>query len=158
MNRLWIYLSLTFTTVIIVAVVGISISVRLASGFDADSSNPPPPEVAEYFRERGLGQFPRNVTLAAVTIGAIAIGAGVWMSRRLTKPLSELEKAAIAIGQQDLTRRVPVHGSQEFVAVATAFNTMAALLEEEESLRQNLLADVAHELRHPIHILSLIHI
>jgi signal transduction histidine kinase len=154
MNRLWVYLSLTFSAVIIIAVLGISISVRLVAGLDADPENPAPPEVAEYFRERGMAQFPRNVTLAAVTIGAIAIGAGVWMSRRLTKPLSELEEAAIAIGQQDLTRRVPVHGSQEFVAVATAFNTMAAMLEQEESMRQNLLADVAHEIRHPIHIIQ----
>jgi signal transduction histidine kinase len=66
----------------------------------------------------------------------------------------ELEEAAAAIGQQDLSRRVPVHGSQEFLAVATAFNNMASLLEQEETLRQNMLADVAHELRHPVHILQ----
>jgi HAMP domain-containing protein len=120
MNRLWVYLSLTFTTVIILAVVGIMITVRLTTDIGSSTSDPPPPEVAQYMREQGLQQLPSNVTLAAVTIGVIAIGAGVWMSRRLTKPLSELEEAAIAIGRQDLSSRVPVHGSQEFVAVAAS--------------------------------------
>jgi two-component system sensor histidine kinase BaeS len=154
MNRLWVYLSLTFTTVIILAMVGIMVTIRLTSGIDLDPNTPPPPEVVEYLNDQGIRPFTPDVTLIAVTIGVIAIGAGVWMSRRLTKPLSELEEAAIAIGQQDLTRRVPIHGSQEFLAVASSFNNMAALLEQEESLRRNLLADVAHELRHPIHILQ----
>jgi signal transduction histidine kinase len=38
-------------------------------------------------------------------------------------------------------------------SVALAFNQMAAELEHEETLRRNLLADVTHELRHPVHIL-----
>jgi signal transduction histidine kinase len=154
MNRLWIYLSLTFTAVIILAFVGIAATVRLTSEIGSDPNNPPPPAVTEYLQERRRQQFTPDVTLVAITIGAIAIGAGAWISRRLTKPLLELEEAAVAIGQQDLSRRVPIHGSREFLAVATAFNDMASLLEQEETLRQNLLADVAHELRHPVHILQ----
>jgi signal transduction histidine kinase len=65
-----------------------------------------------------------------------------------------LEDGAGAIARQDLSHRVPVHGSQEMVAVATSFNKMAAQLEQEETLRRNLLADVTHELRHPVHILQ----
>ncbi len=154
MNRLWIYLSISFTTVIILAILGITAAFRLSGGLATGSSNDVPPEVAAYLREQALQRVTPDVTLVAIVIGIIAIGAGVWMSRRFTKPLSELESAAIAIGQQDLSARVPVHGSQEFLAVATSFNNMAALLEQEESLRRNLLADVAHELRHPIHILQ----
>jgi signal transduction histidine kinase len=154
MNRLWVYLSFTFTAVIILAFVGIAMTIRLTSDLGSDPNNPPPPEVIEYLQESRGQQFTPDVTLVAIIIGAIAIGAGAWMSRRLTKPLLELEEAAVAIGQQDLSRRVPVHGSQEFLAVATAFNDMAALLEQEESLRRNMLADVAHELRHPVHILQ----
>lgn len=154
MNRLWVYLSLAFTTVIILAVLGITVSVRFAAGISTDPANPPPPQVETYLRERGIQEFPRNITIVAITIGVVAIGAGIWMSRRLTKPLAELEKAAIAIGRQDLDRRVPIHGTEEFVAVATSFNDMAALLAQEEELRRSLLADVAHELRHPIHILQ----
>lgn len=154
MNRLWVHLSLTFTAVIVLAIFGVTMTVRLSFEMDADPNNPPPPEVTEYMQNRGRQRFTPDVVLVAITIGTIAIGAGVWMSRRMTKPLLELEEAAVAIGQQDLSRRVPVHGSQEFLAVATAFNDMASLLEQEESLRRNMLADVAHELRHPVHILQ----
>ena len=38
--------------------------------------------------------------------------------------------------------------------MAIAFNEMAAQLEQAETLRRNLLADVAHELRHPVHVLQ----
>jgi signal transduction histidine kinase len=40
------------------------------------------------------------------------------------------------------------------VEVAKAFNTMAARLEEAETLRRNLVADVAHELRTPLSVLQ----
>jgi signal transduction histidine kinase len=154
MNRLWVYLSITFTTVIILAVLGIMVATRVGVQLAPNTPQTPPPEVAAYIREQALQRITPDATIVIIIIGIVAIGAGVWMSRRLTKPLSELESAAIAIGQQNLSSRVPVHGSQEFVAVATAFNKMAALLEKEESLRRNLLADVAHELRHPVHIIQ----
>ena len=38
--------------------------------------------------------------------------------------------------------------------MATAFNEMAATLEQAEILRRNLLADVAHELRTPISVIQ----
>jgi signal transduction histidine kinase len=154
MNRLWIRLSLLFTAVVVVAVLAITLTVRLTSSGSRDSENPPPPEVIEYFESQRRTDFAPDVTVVAIVVGVIAISAGVWMSRSLTKPLSELEDGAGAIAGQDLSHRVPVHGSQEMVAVAIAFNNMAAQLEQEEKLRRNLLADVTHELRHPVHILQ----
>ena len=154
MNRLWIRLSLLFTAVVVVAVLAITLTVRLTSNGSRDSENPPPPEVVEYFESQRRTDFAPDVTVVAIVVGVIAISAGVWMSRSLTKPLSELEDGAGAIAGQDLSHRVPVHGSQEMVAVAIAFNNMAAQLEQEEKLRRNLLADVTHELRHPVHILQ----
>lgn len=94
------------------------------------------------------------MTGVLVIVGVVAIGAGVWMSKTLTAPLEELEEAAEAIGRQDLSHRVTVRGSDELKAVASGFNEMAHQLEEAESLRSNLLADVAHELRNPLHVLS----
>jgi signal transduction histidine kinase len=47
-----------------------------------------------------------------------------------------------------------VSGSEELITVTQAFNQMAAQLEQAESLRRNMLADVAHELRHPLHVLQ----
>jgi len=47
-----------------------------------------------------------------------------------------------------------VTGSDEVREVAQAFNEMAAALEQAESLRRNLVADVAHELRTPLSVLQ----
>jgi signal transduction histidine kinase len=49
---------------------------------------------------------------------------------------------------------VQVRGSEEIMAVADAFNDMAARLEAAETLRRNLLADVAHELRTPVTVIQ----
>ena len=154
MNRLWVRLSLAFATVFIVAVLAIGLAIRLTNAALTEPLTPPPPEVRAYIRQLRTEQpWPSVSTLIAI-VGVVAIGAGAWMSHKVTAPLAELEKAAQAVGQQDFSRRVPLHGSQELVAVAHAFNEMAAQLERAEALRSNLLADVAHELRHPIHVLQ----
>lgn len=154
MNRMWVRLSLAFTAVIIVVALVIGIAARLALEATADPEREVPAEVREYIlqvrEERGISE----PTSLAIIVGAIAIVAGVWMSRILTAPLAELGEAAQAIGRQDLSRRVSVHGTEEVQAVATRFNEMAEILQEEEMLRRNLFADVAHELRNPLHILQ----
>ena len=89
--------------------------------------------------------------LAGAVVGLLV---GVLFSRGLVAPLRRLEQAAHAISSGQLTHRVPLKGSQELRSVGQAFNQMAQELEHAEDLRRNLLADVAHELRHPIHIVQ----
>ncbi|MDX1416690.1 MAG: HAMP domain-containing protein, partial [Candidatus Promineifilaceae bacterium] len=117
MNRLWVRLSVVFTLVIILAVLGIGISARVNRAALNDPQTDPPPEVSAYLEQLRNRPLPIDVTTVAIVIGVIAIVGGVWLSRSLTKPLSELEEGAEAIGRQDLTHRVPVYGSKEMVAV-----------------------------------------
>lgn len=153
MNRLWVRLSLAFALVVMVVFPVIGISMRISNQLVADEE-PMPPEVAAYFRERGQESSPlANVTAVLVAVGVVAIAAGTWMSRTLTAPLGELEKAAQAIGKRDLSQRVTVQGSAEIQAVSVGFNEMVEQLDQAEQLRRNLLADVAHELRNPLHVL-----
>lgn len=149
MNRLWIRLSLAFTAVILLAMILIGITIRVTLGTATQMS-----EVQASIEQRREDSPPIDMTTAIVIVGTVAIIAGVGMSKSLTAPLDELGEAAQAIGRQDLSQRVTVHGSAEIRAVADSFNQMAYRLETAETLRQNLLADVAHELRHPIHILK----
>ena len=58
------------------------------------------------------------------------------------------------MADQRLQHRVPVQGSAEMQSVARSFNQMSEELEQQETLRKNMLADVTHELRHPVHILQ----
>jgi two-component system OmpR family sensor kinase/two-component system sensor histidine kinase BaeS len=101
-----------------------------------------------------LGWLSRSLLLVAAVTGVMGILFGVLASRNLTAPLSRLAEAAQAIGARDLSRRVEVGGSAEVREVAQAFNEMAAALEGAETLRRNLLADVAHELRTPLSVLQ----
>jgi len=87
----------------------------------------------------------------------LAFGIGAWLSRHFTQPLAVLASGARAFHGGDFTHRVPITGSNEFAEVATAMNDMAArmaaqlqTLEDDAVRRQQLLADVAHELRGPI--------
>lgn len=96
----------------------------------------------------------RVLLLIATVGGIVGILAGVFMSRNLTAPLSRLAEAARALGARDLSHRVEVTGSDEVIEVARAFNEMADALEQAETLRRNLMADIAHELRTPISVLQ----
>ncbi|MFZ1753189.1 MAG: ATP-binding protein [Caldilineaceae bacterium] len=102
--------------------------------------------------------FMQEVTLfllkIALAVGVLGLLFGVLASRNLAAPLNRLAVAARAIGARNLDYRVPVQGSTEIREVAESFNKMAANLQSAESLRRNLLADVAHELRTPLTVLQ----
>ncbi|VAW43368.1 hypothetical protein MNBD_CHLOROFLEXI01-3749 [hydrothermal vent metagenome] len=170
MNRLWVRLSLAFVAVVLAVILIVGATIRLTAAKDSrpdlqtlgltqeeieaiellEGS-----ETLERVSLRASREiFPVAVTVVTIITGTAAIIAGVWMSRRLTKPLDSLQDAARAIGDNDLSFRVDISGTEEMVEVGTAFNQMADQLQQSETLRRNLLADVAHELRHPVHILQ----
>jgi signal transduction histidine kinase len=154
MNRLWVRLSLAFGMVVILVSLVFGITARI---FFEENMKPGPemqPEVREYLRQLRQERNPIDMTTVIVVVGGVAIGAGIMMSRTLTAPMKELGEAAQAIGRQDLSRRIAVSGTDEVQAMAVRFNEMAQQLEQAESLRSNLLADVAHELRNPLHVLQ----
>ena len=153
MNRLWVRMSMAFAGVVIIVAVVIGAAAGLGAQVGIGDGEVPA-EVQVYLEEQRRERFPTSGLAIAIIVGGVAIVAGVWMSRTLTAPLEELGTAAQAIGRQDLSRRVTVKGTDEIQAVATGFNEMAELLEMEETLRQNLLADVSHELRNPLHVLQ----
>jgi signal transduction histidine kinase len=88
---------------------------------------------------------------AAVILGLIM---GAVLSRSLAAPLQRLAAAARAVAAGDLGQRVEAQGSAEIAEVGQAFNEMTASLKEADTLRQNLVADVAHELRTPLSVIQ----
>jgi len=113
-------------------------------------------------RRDGLGSLEQRFLdrLRGVLIAgaAVAVGLGLvasaLLSRSLTAPLQRLAEAARAVAGGDLSQQVKVEGGAEVAKVAQAFNEMTSALEEGERLRQNLVADVAHELRTPLSVLQ----
>lgn len=165
MNRLWVRFSLIILGVILFVIIspflfrGLIFRVFGPEVTETERLFPElleslPPETTERIIQFLLADLLASLTAYIVVSAAAALLVGIWVGRTLTRPLQQLENAANAIKAGELNQNVPVQGSREMVAMATAFNEMAAQLSQAESLRKNLLADVAHELRHPIHILQ----
>ncbi len=73
---------------------------------------------------------------------------------RFGKPLEELFNAINSVEEGDLSVRVREDNSDMFSDLFKRFNKMVAELERAEQQRRNLTADVAHELRTPLHIIQ----
>ena len=69
-------------------------------------------------------------------------------------PLADVMAAADAVAEGDLSVRVEEHGAGDFSKLAHSFNRMVEELERADRQRRNLTADVAHELRTPLHIIQ----
>lgn len=76
--------------------------------------------------------------------------------RDVATPLADVMEAADAMAEGDLSVRVlvPEHSPDSFANLAESFNHMAEELERADQQRRNLTADVAHELRTPLHIIQ----
>lgn len=93
---------------------------------------------------------------SALAVSALAALTLSWyLSRRVHRSATELAHAATAVanGRYDI-RVSPPRLGKEFDAIADAFNTMAERLNEVESTRRRLLADLAHEIRTPVSVLE----
>lgn len=101
-----------------------------------------------------VDQVRRNLLLAGLIASVAGAVLGLAFSRTLTRPLNRLAMAARAIAARNLAQRVEPGGTVEVANVAHAFNDMADSLQNAETLRRNLMADVAHELRTPLSVLQ----
>ena len=103
----------------------------------------------------GLAEQSSDFMLQMLLLGAIlAIVFGVLVSRWLSAPLTHLVYGTQAIARRNLSFRVAEQGSAEMREVSHSFNRMAAALEDAETLRRNMLNDIAHELRTPLTVLE----
>jgi len=97
----------------------------------------------------------RNAWLgAALAVASAVLVAGV-VARTVSRPINALTTAAqhLAAGRRDV--RVDLDDAPgEIGALAVAFDRMATAVDEEDRLRRQLVADVAHEVRTPLSILQ----
>lgn len=99
----------------------------------------------------------RSITLIeqlAIAFGGGVVVAGllgVYLSRRLTRPLLALSEAADEVAGGNYGVEVPKpRGSDEISHLSARFSDMAAKLSESEQLSRNFLMSVSHELRTPL--------
>ncbi|MFN8484513.1 MAG: HAMP domain-containing sensor histidine kinase [Anaerolineae bacterium] len=101
---------------------------------------------------------PAAVSLAvcgvALLLPLLAFAVARLGFRGVALPLADLMSASDAVARGDLSVRVPVRGRGGFAPLSRSFNHMAAELERADEQRRNLTADVAHELRTPLHVIQ----
>ncbi len=90
----------------------------------------------------------------SLALPLLAISVAVRAFRGIAAPLADVMAAADAVAAGDLTVRVPEHDRGEFGHLAASFNRMTEELERADHQRRSLTADVAHELRTPLHIIQ----
>jgi signal transduction histidine kinase len=107
-----------------------------------------------------LRQVNNSLLWAGLIAGAVALILGLLLARQLTAPLRTLTYAArrLAGGQADAVAgeaplEVPVRSRDEIGELGQAFNQMSMSLARQETLRRNLMADIAHELRTPLSVM-----
>ena len=146
MKRLWVRLSLMISGVLFFMFFLQFLTITLErTGMKEDLDGPPDAPPAE-IQQRLIGFMAFSVV--------VGLGGGIVIGRVVSAPITELVKAADKIGKGDLNTRVYPHGSQEMIDLADRFNKMAQELEHAETLKNNLMADVAHELRTPLTVLE----
>lgn len=89
-----------------------------------------------------------------VGVGFLTLAVGIGLAWQLTRPLGHLRTAVHELSEGQRGRQVALKGTVEIRAVATAFNRMSAALSRSEQARQRMAADVAHELRTPVTVIS----
>lgn len=94
----------------------------------------------------------RGIFLALLCAGvwALTAAAALFMTHKALKPLEELTRAAVKIGNGSLGERVPVNSQDEIGEFAGAFNQMTEKVEKQVEDLELLLGALAHEIKTPM--------
>ncbi len=100
--------------------------------------------------------FTESLSLAALAATMVAVFASALISRRVVAPIQGMMTASRKVAEGDFGSRVEIPGSprpeemDELAQLAVSFNQMADRLDRTETMRRELIGDVAHELRTPL--------
>jgi signal transduction histidine kinase len=107
-------------------------------------------------QQRVRSALENTVFLGALLASVFALVVAWFVSRRISGPLDRLTQTVRSIESGHRDARVRQSSAPgEVGELSAAFDRMADALDREDTLRRQLLADVAHELRTPITILQL---
>lgn len=116
------------------------------------------PEPREWIPNSPEGIFLSNINRATRLSGLVAVGLalilGSLLAFTLTRTLRELTEATDEIAQGKLGRQVKVRSQDELGELAISFNKMSLDLSNATQARRQMTADIAHELRSPLSVLS----
>ena len=111
-----------------------------------------------------LTRFAPGIDLRKTGALPIIIGVGILVTavvfqmgrtiRRVISPIDDLLEASDSVADGDYSVRVPERGSPEMFTLVSSFNAMVCQLELQANQRNELMADLTHELRTPITVIQ----
>ncbi|WP_026376208.1 two-component system sensor histidine kinase EnvZ [Aestuariibacter salexigens] len=90
------------------------------------------------------------LTMYLLVIGVLSVAGGWLFVRRLNKPLQALQVAARQVGQGRFPEPLKQEGTDELIAVTSAFNQMSRGIKQLEQDRNLMTAGISHDLRTPL--------
>jgi two-component system sensor histidine kinase BaeS len=101
--------------------------------------------------------FLRNVNSAALMSAGVAVllaaVLGGFLAFTMTRSLRELTEATVEIAKGRFGKQVKVRSKDEIGKLASSFNQMSSDLQKATQVRQQMTADIAHDLRSPLSVI-----
>ena len=85
---------------------------------------------------------------------AIAGGGGIFLARRVLKPVDNITETARQIEESDLSQRIKVNTKDELGRLASTLNQMIERLERAFKRQKQFTGDASHELRAPLAVIQ----
>ena len=95
-----------------------------------------------------------NLGLSLLVSLVLTILLSIFLSIRFSRAVERLNDGVGKVANGELQTKVELDRTDEIGELAVNFNRMADHLLQSEKARQNLLADIAHELRTPVSIIQ----
>ncbi|MDV3002118.1 MAG: Adaptive-response sensory-kinase SasA [Chroococcopsis gigantea SAG 12.99] len=106
---------------------------------------------ARTYLVRGFETAWNNSAIWSFLAGGTTAGyLSYWLSKRIMKPLGQMEDITKKFADGSLNERMPETEIPELNRLGSSFNQMAGSLEGVENRRRELMGDLTHELRTPL--------
>lgn len=98
-----------------------------------------------------IGVQPPFALFIVLSVGTIVLLlTAVLLTRRITRPLEDLSRAAKHIGKGEWPEPLSLHGPAELASLANSFNQMSQQIQQLIANRTTMLAGISHDLRTPL--------
>lgn len=101
-----------------------------------------------------LSTVREGLLISSLVTLLIALILGGVLIQSFTRPIRKLADATASVAGGDLGYQVEIHSSDELGQLAESFNAMSADLQRADQARKQMTADIAHDLRTPLSVLS----
>lgn len=94
-----------------------------------------------------------RISILIGVISLLSLIPALWMSRELTKPIVEMERAVEKISNRQWETVLPLAREDELGQLARSIDAMRQELQEQDLAQQALLQNISHDLKTPIMVI-----